>query len=138
MDAQPDHVHQDAAHAQKVHAGLEFDEKQDEGRGSGCQEPREKVKELVYVVIGDDFVQYHQKQNTADVERVFAFLDGGQEDGTDHAQIFQNQKKDDGYDDRKNENRDNVAALHLQGAVWGDKKIKNGAPNGNEQRVEDV
>ena len=84
MDAQPNHEHKDASHAQKMNTGLKFDEKQEECRPSGRQKPCEKVKELVYVIIRDDFVQYHQKYDTADIERVFPFLDGGQENGTDH------------------------------------------------------
>lgn len=37
MDAQPNHEHQDASHAQKVQADLELDEKQEEGSPSGRQ-----------------------------------------------------------------------------------------------------
>lgn len=138
MDAQPDHEHKDTSHAQKVQAGLELDKKQDECRSGGGQKPREKVKELVYVVIWDHLVQDHQKNNTADIERVFAFLDGRQKNGTDHSQVFQDQKKDDGDNDRKDKNGDYIPALHLQSAVGSNKKIKNGAPNGDEQRVKNV
>jgi hypothetical protein len=56
MDAKPDHEHKYTAHAQKVHTGLEFDEKQKERRPSGRQKPCKKVKELVYVIIGDYLV----------------------------------------------------------------------------------
>jgi hypothetical protein len=55
-----------------------------------------------------------------------------------HPKVLQDQKKDNGDDHGQNKNGQNIATLHLKGAIRGHYKIEDGASNGNEQGVEEV
>src|SRR5690606_35710559 len=119
-------------------AALEPQKEQEQCRCQGGEQARKVEKELVDIVVGNDLVQDHQQQDASDIERVFAFLEGGEENGFDQAHILQDQEKDDGDDHRKDEDGHDIAALVFQGAVRGHNKEKDGSPNGNEQGIEDV
>ena len=74
VDAQRNHVGQNTAHAQQMHTGLEPKEQQDQGCAGSGQQSRKKIEQFVYIIVGDYLVQYHPKDNAANVERVFSLL----------------------------------------------------------------
>src|SRR5690606_27550372 len=99
---------------------------------------RKEEKELVDIIVGDDLVEDHQQQHTADDKWIDPLLGGDQEKGIDEPEVAQDQEEDDRDDHRQDEDGHDVAALVLQAAVRGDPKVKDGTANGNEQGVEDI